>query len=76
MSVNYRYVDRTRVSFETSDYRYSNCKLSGIGFVMGVANRGQHPICGHTYIIQMEEPISGYPFTCILVPESGLKYVA
>lgn len=75
MLVNYRYAEGTVVSFETID-RYSTQKLIGIGFVVGVSDRNPHPICGHIYIIQIEGPISGYPFTCILVPESGLKYVA
>lgn len=75
MSANYRYEEGTVVSFETID-RYSNHKLTGIGFVAGVADRHAHPICGHTYILQIEESIIGYPFSCILVPESGLKYVA
>lgn len=76
MSANYRYKEGVVVSFETSDDRYANCRLIGVGFVAGVSNREPHPICGHTYIIQIEEPIAGYPFSCILVPESGLKYVA
>lgn len=74
MSVDYKYPQGTVLYFETVD-RYSNQKLIGIGFVTGVSHRNPHPICGHTYIIHTEDPIPGYPFNCILVPESGLKYV-
>ena len=75
MLVNYRYELGTVVSFETVD-RYSNQKLTGIGFVAGVTDKRPHPVCGHTYIIEMEEPMLDYPFSCIIVSESGLKYVA